>query len=75
MQTYSSWANWFINYNSNDAGNRNLQAFSNILGSGDSNKAKLEALFKEINTVILAANSSRNIMILHSPKKIGGTRT
>jgi hypothetical protein len=30
---------------------------------------------KEVDTVILAANASRNIMILHSPKNFGGTRT
>jgi hypothetical protein len=75
MQTHSSWANWFINHGSNDAGNRNLQAFSNILSLGDLNNAKLQALVKEIDTVILAANASGNIIILHSPKNFGGTRT
>ncbi len=58
---HSSWANWLINHDSNDAGNRNLQAFSNILSLGDSNKVKLQALVKEINTVVLAANSSSAI--------------
>jgi hypothetical protein len=75
MQTHSSWANWFINHDSNDAGSRNLQAFIDIISSGDSNNAKLQALVEEIDTVILAANASRNIMILHSPKNFGGTRT
>jgi hypothetical protein len=32
-------------------------------------------MVKEIDTVILAANASGNIMILHSPKNYGGTRT
>ncbi len=36
---------------------------------------KLRSLVKEIDTVILAADASRNIMILHSPKNFGGTRT
>jgi hypothetical protein len=74
MQTHSSWANWFINHDSNYAGNRNLQAFSDILSLGASNKAKIQALVKEIDTVILAADASRNIVILHSPKNFGGTR-
>jgi hypothetical protein len=43
MHMHSSWVAWFINNNSNDAGNRNLQAFSDILSSGDSNKVKLRA--------------------------------
>jgi hypothetical protein len=75
MQTHSSWANWLINHDSNDAGNRILQAFRNILSLGDSNYAKLQALVKEIDTVILATNASGNIMVLHSPKNFGGTRT
>jgi hypothetical protein len=75
MQTRSSWADWLINNKSNHAGNRNLQAFSDILSSGDSNKVKLRASVEEIHTVILAADSNGNIMILHSPKNFGGTRS
>jgi hypothetical protein len=75
MQTHSTWANWFINHANNDTGNWNLEAFSNILSSGDSNKAKLRALVEEIDTVILAADLNKNIMILHSPKNSGGTRS
>ncbi len=63
MQTHSTWADWFIDHANNDAGNRNLEAFSNILSSGDSNKAKLWALVEEIDTVILAADLNKNIMI------------
>jgi hypothetical protein len=75
MQMHSTWANWFINHANNDAGNMNLEAFSNILSSGDSNEAKLRALVKEIDTVILAADSNKYIMILHSPKNFGSTRS
>jgi hypothetical protein len=75
MQTHSTWADWFINHANNDSENRNLEAFSNILSSGDSNEAKLRALVEEINTVILAADLNKNIMILHSPINFGGTRS
>jgi hypothetical protein len=75
MPTHSSWVDWFINNDSNDTENRNLQDFSDILSSGDSNKAKLQALVEEINTVVLAADLNGNIMILHSPKNFGGTRS
>ncbi len=75
MRMHTSWADCFINNDSNDAGKRNLQAFSDILSSGDSNEAKLGALVEEMDTVILAADSNGNIMILHSPKTFGGTRS
>jgi hypothetical protein len=32
-------------------------------------------MVEEIDTIILAADASRNIMILHSPTNFGGTRT
>ena len=75
MQTHSSWANWFVNHGNNDAGNKNIQAFSDILSSGDSNKVKLQALVEDIDTVILAADSNNTIMILHSPKNLRGRRS
>ncbi len=31
-------------------------------------------MVEDIDTVILAANANRNVMILHSPKNFGGTR-
>jgi hypothetical protein len=75
MQTHSSWANWFVNHGNNDAGNKNIQAFCNILSSGDSNEVKLQALVEDIDTVILAADLNNNIMIIYSPQNFGGTRS
>jgi hypothetical protein len=75
MQTHSYWANWFVNHGNNDAGNKNIQAFSNILSSGGSNEVELQALVEDIDTVILAADSNNTIMILHSPKNLRGRRS
>ena len=72
---HSSWANWFINHKNNDTGNKNIQAFGGILSSGDSDKVKPQALVEEMDTIILAPDSNKNIMILHSPKNFGGTRS
>ena len=71
----NTWLDWFINRTSNDAGNRNLQAFSDILSSESNGAEKLRSLVEEIDTVILAANANNNIMIMHSPKNLGGTRS
>ncbi len=75
MTKQLNWANWFINHLSNDAGNRHLEAFSDVLSSGISAEAKLRDLVDEIDTVILAADANRNVMFLHSPKNFGGTRS
>ena len=52
-----------------------MAAFSSILEAGSSQEEKLRSLVEEIDTIILAANASNKIMILHSPKNIGGTRS
>ena len=62
-------------YGSNNAGHQNLKAFSKILSSNDNDVTKLRQLVKEIDMVILAADANNRIMILHSPKNFGGTRT
>ena len=54
---------------------RNLQAFSDTLSSGVTEATKLQQVTEEIDTVILAANGSNGILMLHSPKNFGGTRT
>ncbi len=72
---HPNWATHFVNHANNDAGNMNLQAFSDIFGSKVSTEAKLRDLVDELDTLILAADKKRNIMLLHSPKKFGGTRS
>jgi len=52
-----------------------MAAFSSILEPGLSEEEKLRSLVEEIDTVILAANANNKIMILHSPKNFGGTRS
>jgi hypothetical protein len=75
MQAHSTWADFFSNHTSNDTRNRNLQAFSDILGAEVSNEAKLRDLVDEIDTVILGADPNKNIMPFNSPKNFGGTRS
>jgi hypothetical protein len=70
-----NWTKWFGNHPNNEDGNRNMAAFSSILEAGSSQEEKLRSLVEEIDTIILAANASNKIMILHSPKNIGGTRS
>ena len=70
-----NWTEWFSNHPNNEDGNRNMAAFSSILESGLSEEEKLRSLVEEIDTVILAADANNKIMIFHSPKNFGGTRS
>jgi hypothetical protein len=72
--THPNWRNWFINHASNGKGNRNMQA-CNTPSSRDLEFKKLRSMVKEIDTVILANDANRNILIFYSPKNFGGTRT
>ncbi len=75
MQTHSSWAGWFIN---NKAMTQETGIFKLLVKSwvqGIQTKQNYGHWLKKIDTVILAADSNRNIMILHSPKNFGGTRS
>jgi hypothetical protein len=75
MATQLTWSVWFTNHPSNDAGNLNLKAYSDTLSSGDTEATKLQQVTEEIDTDILATNASNGIIMLHSPKNFGGTRT
>jgi hypothetical protein len=52
-----------------------MQSYSNTLGSKDSEFKKIKSLVEEIDTVIFVADETKNVMIFHSPKNFGGTRT
>jgi hypothetical protein len=75
MQTKPNWNDWLTNHTSNDADKRNMQAHINILSLTDLYFEKLRLLVEDIDTIILAADKTRNVMIFHSPKNYGGMRT
>ena len=75
MALQSNWSDWFLNHTSNDAGIQNLQAFSDTISANNDQATKLQHVTEDIDTVILAAGSDNKIMILHSPRNFGGTRT
>ena len=59
----------------NEDGNRNMATFSNIFKAGSSRGENVQSLVEEIDAVISAADANNKIMILHSPKNFGGTRS
>ena len=75
MLLQNNWTEWFVIHPNNEDGNRNMAVFSNIFEAGSLRDEKLWSLVKEIVTVILATDANNKIMILHSPKNFGGTRS
>jgi hypothetical protein len=75
MLPQNNWIEWFSNHPGNEEGNMSMAAFGSILGAGIPKEEKLRLSLKEIDTVILATNANNKIMILHSPKNFGGTRS
>jgi hypothetical protein len=52
-----------------------MQAYSDTFESGHSDIEKLRSVVEEIDTVILAADANKNVLVFHSPKNFGGTKT
>ena len=45
------------------------------MSSENSDDARVKSLTEEVDTVILIANENRKVVVIHSPKNHGGTRT
>ena len=73
IPTISNWNDYFINHPNTNAGNDNMTAFTTALAADLSEAEGVTALVEEINTVILATDMDKQILVLHSPKRFGGT--
>ena len=75
IPTFSNWRDYFMNHPNTDAGNENISEFTAALSVELEDFERVEALVEEIDTVILAADADGQILILHSPKRFGGTHS
>jgi len=75
IPTFSNWRDYFMNHPNTDAGNETIPAFTAALSAELEDFERVEALVEEIDTIILAANTDGQILILHGPKRFGGTRS
>ena len=75
IPTFSNWRDYFMNHPNTDAGNENMTAFTAALSSELEDDERVESLVEEIDTVILAADADAQLLIIHSPKRFGGTRS
>ncbi len=51
MLKQPNWSSWLINHPSNDASNKNMNPFSNILRSDDLTETKLRSLVEDIDNL------------------------
>ena len=72
--TCSSWKQFYASLPSNEVGNQNIGAFTAAIDSQLSKKERRGKITEEINDVVLTADHSGKIQILHSLKIVGGTR-
>jgi hypothetical protein len=75
MTLTNSWPNHFIEIGNSNEANKNMAFFSNTMKPDQTKSEKIINLVEENNTVALVIGKAGQIMILHSFKKIGGTRT
>jgi hypothetical protein len=50
-----NWSDWYTNLAINDAGNKNMQAYSNTFKSGHLDIEKLCSVAEEIDTIIFCS--------------------
>ena len=75
MNLTNAWKQYFISLPGNEQGNQNMEAFGEAMSSENSDDARVKSLTEEVDTVILIANENREVVVIHSPKNHGGTRT
>jgi len=75
ISTFSNWRDYFMNHPNTDTGNDNMTAFTAALAVELDDAKRETALVEDIDTVILTANADKQILIIHSPKRFGGTHS
>ena len=75
IPTFSNWRDYFTNHPNTDAGNDNMTALTAALAAELNDDKRVTASVEGVDTVILAADADKEILILHSPKRFGGTHS
>ena len=68
----NSWKLHFDSLPTDEAGNKNMQAFSSSMEAGNPNGAKLAAFTGNPDVVLLGADGDEGIRMVHSLKNLGG---
>jgi hypothetical protein len=74
MNLTNSWTNHFIAIGNSDEANKNMAFFSDVMKPDQTKSEKNINLIEEDDTVVLVIGKAGQMKILHSFKKIGGTR-
>ena len=68
-----SWKQHYLSQLSRDKGNKNLEAFTLAMASSQDKDTKVSVLTEDADTVFLAADKNKSVVILHSLRNLGRT--
>ena len=71
----TNWKQHCASLASNNDGNKMMMNFSKSITESLSDKDKINALTEENDSVIFIADDQGSINVIHSPTKLGGTRS
>ena len=71
----TNWKQHYASLASNNDGNKMMMNFSKSITESLSDKDKINALTEETDSVIFIADDQGSITVIHSPTKLGGTRS
>ena len=73
MILHASWKALFTALNAvNEFGNRNIAGFTDAMDTGSNLEVKMTRLFQLLG-LLLIANNSKEVSIIHHPHNFGGT--
>ena len=71
----NSWKQHFGLLPGDDAGNKNMRAFTDAMASSNNQSQKIKDIAADPNAMILGSDGEGSIRIFHSPKNFGGMFT
>ena len=71
----NSWKQHFGLLPGDDAGNKNMKAFTDAMASSNNQSQKIKDIAADPNAMILGSDGEGSIRIFHSPKNFGGMFT
>jgi len=70
---FPTWKQWFNSLPENERGNMDMTLYAEAWSQERTEEQLIRTLSADVNTVLLAADATNNVQVLHSFKNFGGT--